>query len=168
MKRMMIRSSFQRMICLLSALCILLICSIGAPALTEDAGQLFSVQITSGTLNIRDSPDLSGEVVGWLYPDDPVEVIGFSGGWAHVVAAVEAGVGWVKSEYLTTKPGIGGEYANDSGGRVRVRCGVGGKAIGWIKAGKIVTVTSWAEDDEGQEWAFIGEGYVLAQYLRAK
>jgi hypothetical protein len=77
-KRMMIRSRCQRRICLLSTLCLLLIYSIGAPASAEEAGQLYSVQIPAGTLNIRVSPDLSGEVVGWLYPDDPVEGSGLA------------------------------------------------------------------------------------------
>jgi hypothetical protein len=48
---------------------------------------------------------------------------------------------------------------------VRIRDSVDGKAIGWVKAGETVAVTSWAEDEDGNAWAFIGNGYVMGEYF---
>jgi len=136
-------------------------------AFAETDGVVCQVCISGGTLNIRDKAGLDGEVIGILYPDDSVTGIGYSGGWTHVLASIEAGEGWVKSEYLTTDADGAEQYVNGSGGRVRIRAGVGGKAVGWVKAGHTVAVTSWAIDEDGNDWAYIGSGWVMGAYLEA-
>ncbi len=125
----------------------------------------YTVTITSELLNIRDKPGFDGEIIGFLYPGDTVLAIGYDGGWTKVKASIESGEGWVKSEYLSTSAEDTGSYVNTSGGRVRVRDGIGGTETGWIKAGKTVTVQSWGTDDAGNAWAYIGTGYVMGKYF---
>ncbi|MEA4928396.1 MAG: SH3 domain-containing protein [Candidatus Limiplasma sp.] len=137
----------------------------GCAAIAEDAGVSYTVQIESGLLNIRTKPNLHAEVAGTLYPGDTVKATGYNGGWTQIDAPVEAGTGWVKSEYLTTTTDGYGQYSNTSGGPVRIRNGIGGDKIGELKAGKKANVTAWAVDPDGACWAFIGKGYVMAQYL---
>lgn len=144
----------------------LLLAMIGSVAVAEESdGVTCIVQITSGNLNIRERPLLKSKAVGSLEASDRVVAIGYDGGWTLVEAPVEAGAGWVKSEFLTTSTDGYGDYANSSGGRVRLRNGVGGESLGWLPAGKRVTVSAWAEDMNGEHWAYVGKGYVMAQYL---
>ena len=123
--------------------------------------QTYYADITKGTLNIREGPGLDNAVIGSLYPGDEVESVESKDGWTHIKADIEAGGGWVKSEYLSTRYGVTGTYINHTGGRIRVRDSAGGKnVVRWVKAGKTVTVKSWAEDHKGNAWAFVGDGYV--------
>jgi len=127
----------------------------------DGQAQTCYVQISSGTLNIRDSPGFNGEIIGRLYPDDTVEYMDSKNGWTLVKAEIEAGQGWVKSEYLTTGHAATGSYVNDSGGRLRVRKSAGGQeVVRFVKAGKTVAVQSWVTDKAGNAWAFVGDGYV--------
>ncbi len=131
----------------------------------DDGGVTCMVQISSGVLYIRERPTRKSHDTGKLRAGDAVVAIGYQGGWTLVDAPVEAGTGWVKSEYLTTSTEDYGQYINSSGGMVRIRDGIGGAKIGKLKAGKQVNVTAWAVDMDGETWAFIGTGYVMAKYL---
>jgi len=116
-------------------------------------------------LYIRERPTRKSHDAGTLRAGETVVAIGYQGGWTLVEAPVEAGTGWVKSEYLTTSTEDYGQYFNSSGGPVRIRNGIGGTKTGELKAGKKVTVTAWGIDIDGATWAYIGRGYVMAKYL---
>lgn len=126
---------------------------------------LYVVQISSGVLNIREEPTLESPDAGDLYAGDTVVATGYESGWTRIESSVEVASGWVKSEYLTTSTEGYGQYANTSGGNVRIRDGIGGEKTGKVEAGKQVTVSAWGVDADGETWAFIGNGYVMAKYL---
>lgn len=135
------------------------------PALAE-AGDDYTVNTAGDTLNIRDNPWVGAEVIGKLWPGDTVTLISEADGWALVSASIEAGQGYVKSDYLTlaTADRPLGTYQNASGGRVRVRTEPGGDRVRWLEAGATVDVTRWT-DDGGETWGFVGDGYVLGSCL---
>ena len=111
-------------------------------------------------LRIRAKAGYDGEKIGRLYPGDEVQAIEDIAGWTLVLCDVEAGKGWVKSEYLTNRAADTGAYRNDSGGRIHIRDGVGGSPIDWLEDGKQISVTAWACDADGILWGFMDIGWV--------
>lgn len=77
------------------------------------------------------------------------------------MSATEYGHGFCSIEYLTCKPGGDGVWCNVSGGRVRIRSTMGGNTVGWLKPGMSVVVISWAKDQNGSEWAYTKQGWIL-------
>lgn len=118
---------------------------------------------TSGELNVRDAAGYDGQKIGYLMPGDAVGFVEHKHGWTLVTCGVEAGKGWVKTEYLTTDLDGAGEYVNTSGGRVRLRDAPDGKGIGWVKAGATVSVSGWVVDSDGREWGCTKSGYVARE-----
>lgn len=115
-----------------------------------------------GELSIRESP--WGDKVGYLYPGDSVTFVKQQSDWTLIQCNIDAGGGWVKSEYLTTDINGAGEYRNDENGRVHIRKTpkVSKKNhLRWLDVGGIVSVTHWKIGDDGNEWGFVGDGYVL-------
>ena len=135
------------------------------PALAE-SGDEYTVNTAGDTLNIRDHPWVGADVIGKLWPGDTVTLISENGGWSLVTASIEAGQGYVKSDYLTlaTKDRPLGTYQNASGGRVRVRTEPGGDRVRWLEDGDTVEVTRWTNDG-GERWGYVGDGYVLGSCL---
>lgn len=123
------------------------------------------VSISDGVLNVRSKPAINAEKVGYLEPGETVVVLSYEDGWALCEVHFEASTGYVKAEYLMLDPDASGEYVNTSGGRARIRDGMGGKLVSWLKAGATVNVSSWSEDDDGNRWAFIGKGWVSGNVL---
>lgn len=136
------------------------------PAALAETGDEYTVNTAGDTLNIRDNPWVGAEVIGKLWPGDTVELISEADGWALVSASIEAGQGYVKSDYLTlsTADKPLGNYVNSSGGRVRVRTEPGGERVRWLEAGDTVSVSRWT-DNGGKRWGFVGDGYVLGSCL---
>lgn len=117
---------------------------------------------SEGELKIRETP--WGDKVGYLYPGDSVEFVEEKSGWTLIRCGIDAGGGWVKSEYLTTDTGGAGEYRNNGNGRVHIRKTpkiTKKNHLKWLEVGGVVTVTRWLIDEEGNEWGFTGDGYVL-------
>ncbi len=137
-------------------------------ARAEDSRIAYVAVEADSSLNVRDAPD--GHRLGRLFRGDPVTVIGTDRDWSRVLAPIEDNEGWVRSCYLTdTPPGEDTEpaaYVNASGGRARVRECPGGRLIRWLKAGAGVTVTSWTTDNDGQRWAYGGDGYISGDCLK--
>lgn len=136
------------------------------PTALAEAGNEYTVNTAGDTLNIRDNPWVGADVIGRLWPGDTVTLISEDGGWSLVTASIEAGRGYVKSDYLTLakadKPLS--TYRNASGGRVRVRTEPGGERVRWLEDEDIVDVSRWT-DAGGERWGFVGDGYVLASCL---
>lgn len=136
------------------------------PTALAEAGDEYTVNTAGDTLNIRDNPWVGADVIGRLWPGDTVTLISEDGGWSLVTASIEAGKGYVKSDYLTlaTADKPLGTYRNASGGRVRVRTEPGGDRVRWLEDGDTVEVTRWT-DDGGERWGYVGDGYVLESCL---
>lgn len=136
------------------------------PHALAEAGDSYTVSTTGDTLNIRKNPWVGAEVIGRLYPGDTVTLVSEGDGWSLVTAPIEAGQGYVKSDYLTLvlpdRPV--GEYRNSSGGRARVRTQPDGKRVRWLEKDETVNVTRWTSLD-GDLWAYVGDGYVLGSCL---
>lgn len=58
------------------------------------------VNISDGYLNVRDKPDISGNVVGKLYANDTTEYKAYEKRWGWY----NVGLGWVSENYITFKP----------------------------------------------------------------
>ena len=128
---------------------------------------VYAVNTAGDTLNIRAHPWLGADVIGTLYPGDTVVLISEGDGWSLVNADIEAGQGYVKSDYLTLADAGDplGTYINHSGGRVRVRAKPDGERVRWLEDGDTVAVTRWTDVD-GQRWGYVGDGYVLGECLQ--
>ena len=144
---------------LICALCALLLLVQVAAA---DALTLYAAH-DEGELNIRDKP--YGERIGYLLPGDSGEYIRQDGEWVLLAVGVEAGEGWVSAKYLTADPDAAGQYVNGSGGRVRIRETPGGKAEGWLAAGKTAKVLAVLPDENGDLWGRTKTGYIAMKYL---
>lgn len=110
-------------------------------------------------LNARAYPRKSAEVTMHLYNGDEVQVVGFHGDWVQIVGG-ESGTSYCKAKYLSEirKPVT---YTNTSGGRVRIReSAVDGKGVGWIEAGKSITVTK-----QLLGWGYTKAGWVDLSYF---
>lgn len=145
----------------------LALCVLACTAALADVGDAYLVNTAGGTLNIRSNPWVGADVIGQLYPGDMVALISEGDGWSLVSASIEAGQGYVKSDYLTladTGDPLG-TYRNTSGGRVRVRTEPDGERVRWLEDGDTVAVTRWT-DAGGQRWGYVGDGYVLGECLQ--
>ena len=144
-----------------------LICALCAMLLfvqvaTAEAMTLYAAH-EEGDLNIRDKP--YGDRIGYLLPGDSGEFVRQEGEWVFLALGIEAGGGWVSAKYLTADPEAAGQYVNASGGRVRIRETPGGKAAGWIKAGRTVEVLAVLPDENGDMWGRTKTGYIAMKYL---
>lgn len=109
-------------------------------------------------LNGRAAPNKKAEVTMKLYSGDEVEVVGVVDGWIEIVGG-ESGTSFVDSRYVseTDEPY---KMVNTSGGRVRVRDSIDGKAIGYVKAKGVVTVERTISG-----WGYIGSGWIMLDYF---
>lgn len=144
------------------AICAVCMLLIAAQVGTADALTLYAAH-KEGDLNIREKPN--GERIGYLLPGDSGEFVKQDGEWVFLAVGIEAGGGWVNAKYLTIDPGASGQYANTSGGRVRIRKTPGGKPAGWLETGKTVEVLSVLPDENGELWGRTQKGYISLKYL---
>lgn len=110
-------------------------------------------------LNGREKPSKKAFITMRLFRGDVVDVIGFSGDWAHIIGG-ESGTSFVKAKYLSTilEPV---KYQNVSCGRVKVRTHpVSGSTAAWISSGKTVTVHSIVSG-----WGRISSGWIDLSYF---
>lgn len=121
----------------------------------------------SGTINIRDKGDFSGDVVGYLFNEDEVIVIGNKNGWTHILVGIEEGHGWVKSEFISAGSDTSsGEYINNSGARVRIRKKIEStEDCDWLENGCSISVTSITTDKDGNDWGRVELGWVMMSFL---
>jgi len=68
----------------------------GSPA-TSTSAPLFSAQVTATTLNVRNQPNLAGDILGQLANGTVVQVFEEQDGWGRINAADSQ---WVKEEFL--------------------------------------------------------------------
>lgn len=121
------------------------------------------VHVGEGTfLNGRHDPKIGSAVEMRLHRGDEVTVLSIDGSWAQIEGG-EAGTAWCFVEYLASYPPDTDAplYTVVSNGRVRVRQSPDGKTVGYVYDGNRVEVRFVMDG-----WAYIGNGYVMAEYLR--
>lgn len=117
-------------------------------------------------LNIRLHNWVGSEVIGRVRNGWDVKVLSVTdNGWAYVETNCEIKYGYIKLEYLTTRPDDGGKWRNNSDGRVRIRETMGGDLARWLGKGKTVNVICWMKDDSGHDWAYTKHGWIDGDYL---
>ena len=125
--------------------------------------ELFIICDPKSHVNVRRSPNMDGEEIGWLEFGDMVWTDGVKkNGFIHCFLNIESGEGWVYAKYLIDeKPTqYGGKAVIRSNGRVACRRFINGKRQGWLKPNQSVTVLAYTT-----EWALTKRGYVMTEYL---
>ena len=133
------------------------------------AGYTAYANITDDSiLNIREKNWIGSKIIGWVLNGGDVEVVGLtSDGWAKVHCHLDDGeYGYIKVDYLTTRPGEDGPYVNATNGRVRIRKSCGGATKGWLKKGAKVVVIGFLKDGKGVEYAYTNRGWIAAECLK--
>lgn len=118
---------------LLITICFLMFAS------TAMADEVRNLYVTASVLNGRSEPNKSASVESRFEYGDQVKPTGnITSKWIEVYGG-ETGTVWCHSDYLSEFP-TKVRFTNVSGGRVRVRKTPNGKHIGWISAGKTITI----------------------------
>lgn len=66
-----------------------------------DAYQNLGIVQVSGYVNIRETPDMKGNIIGKVSGDGACEVLGEEGEWSHITSGgIE---GYITSQYLVTE-----------------------------------------------------------------
>lgn len=134
------------------------------PAATEGSQTLYALVQADSCLNVRERPDLGAGVTLRLSRGDAVCLCGIvSGGWAQIDRAGDPG--YCRIEYLTDAPPADPVEATVTLPGVRVRSLPQGKVIRKLRKGDNVSVLGWVPDADGNRWANIGDGFVLAACL---
>ena len=139
------------------AIAITMMCSWCVVANAEN--DILYVCVDEGSfLNGRAAPSKKADVTMKLYSGDTVEVVDVVDGWVEIIGG-ESGTSFVDSHYVSeTKESY--KMVNTSGGRVRVRDSIEGKAIGYVKAKGVVTIERTILG-----WGYTGHGWVKLSYF---
>ena len=114
-------------------------------------------------VNVRKTPLMNGEEIGWLDCGDSVMTDGKrKNGFIHVFGITEANQGWVYAGYVVDDLPVieSGCYGAVCGSKVRARRNIGGKRVGWLYEMTEVKVFARSE-----EWAVTDKGFVRTEYL---
>lgn len=137
-----------------------------------DAYQNLGIVQVSGYVNIRETPDMKGNIIGKISGDGACEVLGEEGEWSHITSGgIE---GYISSQYLVT-----GEEAKElAKGLVKKRAIIMTEndnlniRSGASKDSEIVGQALPAERyevlSEEDGWVQIGGGYISADYCEVK
>lgn len=115
--------------------------------------------VTVNALNIRETPGLSGKVVGCLTRYRKVEVLETDGDWLRISS------GWINKNYV--KPVGSSVTANNTGtvkaSILRVRSGPGTsyQQVGYLRNGEKVIIL----ENRG-DWLRISSGWISADYVK--
>lgn len=134
------------------------------PAFAEDYQFMYVNVSEESHLNLR-SHSGYGSIEARMPRGMKVKVVGVHDGWAKIVDAGEGG-GYASINYLSDEPPADpAEYIVSGNGRVHVRRAPFGKHERWLHPGDKVTVFGMISS-EGERWALIDDGYVMASYLQ--
>lgn len=137
-----------------------------------DAYQNLGIVQVSGYVNIRETPDMKGNIIGKVSGDGACEVLGEEGEWSHITSGgIE---GYISSQYLVT-----GEEAKElakglvkkraiimtENDNLNIRSGASkdSEIVGQALPGERYEVLS---EEDG--WVQIGGGYISADYCKVK
>ena len=133
-----------------------------------DAYQNLGIVQVSGYVNIRETPDMKGNIIGKVSGDGACEVLGEEGEWSHITSGgIE---GYISSQYLVT-----GEEAKElakSLVKKRAIIMTENDRSGPSKDAEIVGQALPAERyevlSEADGWVEINSGYISADYCEVK
>ena len=130
----------------------------------DESRTLYALVGADSCLNVRERPRLSAAVTLRLSRGDAVCLCALgSDGWAQIDRAGDPG--YCRIEYLTDAPPAEPAGASVALPGVRVRSLPRGKVIRRLRKGDTVTVFGYVPDADGDRWANVGDGFVLAACL---
>ena len=137
-----------------------------------DAYQNLGIVQVSGYVNIRETPDMKGNIIGKVSGDGACEVLGEEGEWSHITSGgVE---GYISSQYLVT-----GEEAKElakslvkkraiimtENDNLNIRSGPSKDAE---IVGQALPAERYEVLSEADGWVEINSGYISADYCEVK
>ena len=137
-----------------------------------DAYQNLGIVQVSGYVNIRETPDMKGNIIGKVSGDGACEVLGEEGEWSHITSGgIE---GYISSEYLVT-----GEEAKElaksivkkrpiimtENDNLNIRSGPSKDAE---IVGQALPAERYEVLSEADGWVEINSGYISADYCEVK
>ena len=139
---------------------------------TVDAYQNLGIVQVSGYVNIRETPDMKGNIIGKVSGDGACEVLGEEGEWSHITSGgIE---GYISSQYLVT-----GEEAKElakslvkkraiimtENDNLNIRSGPSKDAE---IVGQALPAERYEVLSEADGWVEINSGYISADYCEVK
>ena len=137
-----------------------------------DAYQNLGIVQVSGYVNIRETPDMKGNIIGKISGDGACEVLGEEGEWSHITSGgIE---GYISSQYLVT-----GEEAKElAKGLVKKRAIImtendnlnirSGPSKDAEIVGQALPAERYEVLSEADGWVEINSGYISADYCEVK
>ena len=137
-----------------------------------DAYQNLGIVQVSGYVNIRETPDMKGNIIGKISGDGACEVLGEEGEWSHITSGgIE---GYISSQYLVT-----GEEAKElakslvkkraiimtENDNLNIRSGPSKDAE---IVGQALPAERYEVLSEADGWVEINSGYISADYCEVK
>ena len=137
-----------------------------------DAYQNLGIVQVSGYVNIRETPDMKGNIIGKVSEDGACEVLGEEGEWSHITSGgIE---GYISSQYLVT-----GEEAKElakslvkkraiimtENDNLNIRSGPSKDAE---IVGQALPAERYEVLSEADGWVEINSGYISADYCEVK
>lgn len=137
-----------------------------------DAYQNLGIVQVSGYVNIRETPDMKGNIIGKVSGDGACEVLGEEGEWSHITSSgIE---GYISSQYLVT-----GEEAKElakslvkkraiimtENDNLNIRSGPSKDAE---IVGQALPAERYEVLSEADGWVEINSGYISADYCEVK
>lgn len=137
-----------------------------------DAYQNLGIVQVSGYVNIRETPDMKGNIIGKVSGDGACEVLGEEGEWSHITSGgIE---GYISSQYLVT-----GEEAKElakslvkkraiimtENDNLNIRSGPSKDAE---IVGQALPAERYEVLSEADGWVEINSGYIFADYCEVK
>ncbi len=137
-----------------------------------DAYQNLAIVQVSGYVNIRETPDMKGNIIGKVSGDGACEVLGEEGEWSHITSGgIE---GYISSQYLVT-----GEEAKElakslvkkraiimtENDNLNIRSGPSKDAE---IVGQALPAERYEVLSEADGWVEINSGYISADYCEVK
>lgn len=137
-----------------------------------DAYQNLGIVQVSGYVNIRETPDMKGNIIGKVSGDGACEVLGEEGEWSHITSGgIE---GYISSQYLVT-----GEEAKElakslvkkraiimtENDNLNIRSGPSKDAE---IVGQALPAERYEVFSEADGWVEINSGYISADYCEVK
>lgn len=137
-----------------------------------DAYQNLGIVQVSGYVNIRETPDMKGNIIGKVSGDGACEVLGEEGEWSHIISGgIE---GYISSQYLVT-----GEEAKElakslvkkraiimtENDNLNIRSGPSKDAE---IVGQALPAERYEVLSEADGWVEINSGYISADYCEVK
>ena len=137
-----------------------------------DAYQNLGIVQVSGYVNIRETPDMKGNIIGKVSGDGACEVLGEEGEWSHITSGgIE---GYISSQYLVT----GDEAKELAKGLVKKRAIImtendnlnirSGPSKDAEIVGQALPAERYEVLSEADGWVEINSGYISADYCEVK